>query len=361
MKAPILRKVARSMLCGRLALPVTRPKLHATLKPSGASRVTRFSFAIIAEVNSSPSVLIVRLDAIGDALALVPLLASLRERGSRIDVVLSQKNAGAFSKSAVDRVYVEEPGLGERLSRNAYDYALVATEDASGYRLARASGAPVRAGFQNGWGKPLKSLWARALLTRTVYRTAGLDPEAPHECQVLFQLGAGIAPARISRDAKLLRRFVVDHEPSPDGRVVVQVTDKWQRLGASAAGLVTLVREVHQRYPTRFVAAETERGFAQRVAVDAGIPIEYFRELGPWKDAIASAKAVVAPDSGAVHVAGMTGTPVVAAFAKEHFALQTGRWSPWAAPYRLVKIERNWAVSVRDALESLSSSASDRA
>jgi hypothetical protein len=137
MKAPMLRKVARSMLCGRLALPVTRPRLHATLKPSAASRVTRFSFAIIAGVNSSPSVLIVRLDAIGDALALVPLLAALRERGARIDIVLSQNNAGAFSKSAVDRVYVGEPGLGTRLAQNAYDYALVPTEDVSGYRLAR--------------------------------------------------------------------------------------------------------------------------------------------------------------------------------------------------------------------------------
>jgi ADP-heptose:LPS heptosyltransferase len=305
-------------------------------------------------VNSSPSVLIVRLDAIGDALALVPLLAALRERGARIDIVLSQKNAGAFSKSAVDRVYVEEPGLGARLAKNAYDYALVATEDASGYRLARESGAPTRIGFQNGWGKPLKSLWARLLLTRTVYRTAGLDPRAPHECQVLFRLGSDITGASaISRDAGMLRTFVVDTRPPRDERVVMQITDKWQRLGAARKEVADLARDLKQRHPMRFIAAESEREYAQRLAADAEISVEYFRELGPWKEAIASARAVVAPDSGAVHVAGMTGTPAVAAFGKKHFALQTGRWSPWAAPYKLVEISGDWPNAAGTALDEL--------
>ena len=310
-------------------------------------------------MNSSPSVLIVRLDAIGDALALVPLLAALRERGARVDIVLSTKNAGVFSKSAVDRVYVEEPGLGARLARNAYDYALVATEDASGYRIARESGAPARIGFQNGWGKPLKSLWARLLLTRTVYRTAGLDPRAPHECQVLFQLGSEITGASpVPRDAEVLRAFVVDTKPRRDERVVMQITDKWQRLGAATADVADLARDLQQRHPMRFVAAESEREYAQTLATDAGVSVAYFRELGPWKEAIASAKAVVAPDSGAVHVAGMTGTPVVAAFAEKHFALQTGRWSPWAAPYKLVEIAGDWPRTAAAALDEL---AQDRA
>jgi len=305
-------------------------------------------------VISSPSVLIVRLDAIGDALALVPLLVALREHGARLDIVLSPKNRSAFSTSAVDNVYVAEPGLGGRLSRNGYTYALVATEDASGYRLARESGARQRVGFQNGWGKPVKSLWARALLTRTVYRTAGLDPRAPHECTVLFQLGSDITNGTgIPRDAGTLRRFVVDSEPTRDERVVMQITDKWQRLGATPKDVSALARTLQERHKIRFVAAENERGWANELAADAGITVEYFRELPPWKEAIAAAKAVVAPDSGAVHVAGMTGTPVVAAFAQEHFALQTGRWSPWAAPYKLVEIADGWTLTDADALEDL--------
>ena len=305
-------------------------------------------------MNSSLSVLIVRLDAIGDALALVPLLAALRERGAQIDVVLSPKNADAFSKNAVDRVFVEQPGLGDRLAQNGYDYALVATEDASGYRLARASGAPGRVGFQNGWGKPLKSLWARSLLTRTVYRTAGLDPRAPHESQVLFQLGSGIVrTSQIPRDPRILRGFVVDAEPQPDERVIMQVTDKWQRLGAAPKDVAGLARALQQRHAMRFVAAESERGYAQELASAARISIDYFRELGPWKEAVAAAKAVIAPDSGAIHVAGMTGTPTVAVFAQEGFALQAGRWSPWAAPYKLVAMSGDWPSAAGKALEEL--------
>lgn len=306
-------------------------------------------------MNNSPSVLIVRLDAIGDALALVPLLAALRQRGAKVDVVFSPQNAGVFSKDAVNAVYAgDAASLVAKLAENAYDYALIATEDAEGYRLARATGARRRIGFENGWGKPLKTLWARFLCTRTVHRTAGLDPRAPHESQVLFTLGGDIVgDLQPSRDAKILRRFVIDAETAPDERIGMQVTAKWDRLGASLRDAADLARRLKQRHAMRFVAAESEREYAQRFAAAADVTVEYFAELAPWKNAIASAKALVAPDSGAVHVAGMTGTPIVAVFGSAHFALQTGRWSPWAAPYRLVRIESDWPVSVENALEDL--------
>lgn len=312
--------------------------------------------------------LIVRLDAIGDALALVPLIAALRERGASVDVVLRPANAGVFSKAAVNAVHVatfplrdgspearrEIARLGSALAAAHYDYALIATEDLAGYRLARASGARRRIGFENGWGKPLKTLWARLLCTRTVHRTAGLDPRAPHEAQVLFSLGRDIVgDSMVPRDPMRLRRLVVDSDPAPDDRVVFQVTDKWERMGATLADLVALARSLSARHAIRFVAAQSESAYAQEFSKAAGVSIEYFAELAPWKEAIASAKAIVAPDSGAVHVAGMTGTPTVAVFATQNFALQTARWSPWASPYRVVKLETAWPVIAADALEDL--------
>ncbi len=62
------------------------------------------------------------------------------------------------------------------IGARGYTHALVATEDPSGYRVARASGISHRIGFENGWGKPFKSLWVRAHLTQTLHRSAGLDP-----------------------------------------------------------------------------------------------------------------------------------------------------------------------------------------
>jgi ADP-heptose:LPS heptosyltransferase len=313
-------------------------------------------------------VLIVRLDAVGDALALVPLLAALRDRAARIDIVLTPRNAGIFSKSAVDRVYVatfpqrdesasvrrQIDDLGKQVAEHPYDYALIATEDPAGYRLARASGARNRIGFDNGWGKPVKTLWARSQCTRTVHRTAGLDPRAPHESEVLFALGSGIVTASAPpRDPRLLRRFVIDEEPAPDPRLVMQVTSKWERLGAPASDVVELARELQKSHTVRFIAAESERAYGHAFAEQTNAAVEYFAELRPWKEAIAGAKALVAPDSGAVHVAGMTGTPAVAVFSPANFNVQTARWSPWAAPYRVVKLENGWPASAAAALNEL--------
>ena len=49
----------------------------------------------------SPSVLIIRLDAFGDALALTPSIAALRRQAFMVDVVLRHSNAKAFAPRAV--------------------------------------------------------------------------------------------------------------------------------------------------------------------------------------------------------------------------------------------------------------------
>jgi ADP-heptose:LPS heptosyltransferase len=86
----------------------------------------------------------------------------------------------------------------------------------------------------------------------------------------------------------------------------------------------------------------------------SGIPVERFTSLAPWKEAIANAAAIVAPDSGAVHVAGMVGTPTVAVFPPiRDFELQLARWAPWAAPYRALRAEGNWSDQVTGALGEL--------
>ena len=85
---------------------------------------------------------------------------------------------------------------------------------------------------------------------------------------------------------------------------------------------------------------DAERDYADEIEIAAGIRIDRFDSLDAWKDAIAEAPALVAPDSGALHVAGTIGTPVVGVFpASAQFDLQVARWSPWAAPSRIVKAE----------------------
>jgi ADP-heptose:LPS heptosyltransferase len=319
---------------------------------------------------SSPSVLVIRLDAIGDALALTPMLAALRERGIPVDVLLTPANAGVFSSRAVRRAIVTErvrqrrddpenraaiAQLATELRKNAYTHVLVATEDSAGYRLAAATRAPVRVGFTNVLGKPLKSLWSRRFVNVRMYRSAGLDRRAPHECEVLFRLARPLVGAAAPpRDSSVLRPLVLDEEPAPDDRIAVQITDKWDRLGIAFGDVVALLERLRGFGALRLLSAAGEAPFADRVETASGLTVERFAALSDWKAAIAAAPAIVTPDSGALHVAGTVGTPVAAIFPPSRaFALQTARWSPWAAPHRVVRAEAGWPARAADALAEL--------
>jgi ADP-heptose:LPS heptosyltransferase len=74
-------------------------------------------------------------------------------------------------------------------------------------------------------------------------------------------------------------------------------------------------------------------------AVGAAVPgVEVRAGLGTaaWIACIAGARALVTPDSGAAHVAGMTGVPCVDCFAPSaSVAYDAARWRPWAAPSRV--------------------------
>ncbi|HEV3155309.1 MAG TPA: hypothetical protein VGZ02_15980 [Candidatus Baltobacteraceae bacterium] len=311
----------------------------------------------------SPSVLIVRLDAIGDAMTLVPLIAALRSRVGRIGALLTPANAGVFSKTALDRRHVAGPNLrvlASEIEARRYDYAFIATEKPAGYRIAKLARIPNRIGFENGWGKPFKTLWVRRMCTQTVFRTAGLDLRAPHECEVVFSLARTLMPgAEPSRDPSLLRTFVLDSQPAKDERIAFQVTDKWIRLGASFEDVLRAAAQISESLPVRWIGAQSEQRFISRFQEHLQVNVDSFGEVAPWKDAIAAARAVIAPDSGAVHIAGMIGTPVAACFAGEHFALQTSRWAPWAAPSVLVQLREGWPAAAADAvLELVSGTAS---
>jgi ADP-heptose:LPS heptosyltransferase len=318
----------------------------------------------------SPSVLVIRLDAIGDALALTPLLAALRERAIPVDLVLRAANAEIFSSRAARRIYVAPFALrsstqsnlreirqfGTRLRENGYSDTLIATEDPGGYRLARAVASPHRVGFVNGWGKPFKTIWASWMLTSAIVRSAGLDPRAPHEPVVLWQLGERLVgnDVPIPRDPSVLRPLVLESDVPRGTRIAFQVSDKWERLGIELGQVVRALRMTAEVGDVHAIASSNESDYAQRVEGASGIPVEPFGALTPWKEAIANAAAIVAPDSGAVHVAGMVGTPTVAVFPPiRDFELQLARWAPWAAPFQALRAEGNWPDRVTGALREL--------
>ena len=307
----------------------------------------------------SPSVLLIRLDAIGDALALTPLLEALRAASIPVDLVLRNANVDAFSSRAARTRFVAPFALRSRSSENLaaiaafsaqiranrYTHTLVATEDPGGYELARRVGSPVRVGFTNGWGKPLKTLWLRTMLTASVHRAAGLQRRGRHECEVVFDLGRTLLPAQAQpcRAIERLRPLVIESAVAPDDRIVFQITDKWERLGIAFEDVVRALAFAQSFGKVRAIAASSEGRYAEAIAQSAGISIDFCDDLTSWKNAIAQARALVAPDSGAIHVGGMVGTPTVAVFPpSSQFGDQAARWAPWAAPYRIVAAEAQW-------------------
>jgi ADP-heptose:LPS heptosyltransferase len=85
----------------------------------------------------------------------------------------------------------------------------------------------------------------------------------------------------------------------------------------------------------RFIAAPAERTAMQAQFPD--VEIEAPPSLRDWIATIDGAAALVSPDTGAAHAAGMLGVPVVDVFPDAGFDAQTRRWRPWASSNIVVR------------------------
>jgi ADP-heptose:LPS heptosyltransferase len=312
------------------------------------------------------NILLVRLDGIGDALACVPLVAALRDAGHRLGVALTTRNAAIFARATFAWTHVLQrrpwPAHGhaaedvertvEEAGRIGYDVALVASEEPDAYALA-ARCAPARVGFINGWEKPLKSLLVRRRLTRAIVRAASPGRAAQHEVVTMFALGGGLhGETEPTRDLRRLRPLVVDESapPAPAQTVIaLQLGPKWAALGLGASRVAEYVRALRALAPVRLLASGDEAAqlrslgplLETHAAADASV-FEGTEGMRAWKRAIADAAVLVTPDSGAAHVAGMTGTPCVDLFPPGKFVrCDMSRWKPWAAESALLVADRD--------------------
>jgi ADP-heptose:LPS heptosyltransferase len=286
-------------------------------------------------------VLLVRLDGIGDALVCTPLLEALRAAGHAVGIALSDRNAGIFAREAFVATHVLEripwprhgatPASRERAEAEIadlhYDVALIASEEPDAYTLAR--GIPVRTGFTTGWAKPLKSLWVRGRVTRTITRAATVGRNRVHEVLALFGLGAGLVEGAPSGDARELRRWIVGPGEVPERHgIIVQLGEKWRTSGIGDEALRDMIDALRAR-GARFIAAPAERD-----ALGARLPAITLTApptMRDWVATIDAAAALVSVDTGAAHCAGMLGVPVVDVFPDAHADAQIRRWRPWAS------------------------------
>jgi ADP-heptose:LPS heptosyltransferase len=318
----------------------------------------------------------VRVDGIGDALACAPLVAALRDGGHELGALLSLRNCSAFAARAFSRVHVVERipwprhGMTDESRAQAlaevraakYEIALIASEEPDAYSFAREAGIAGRVGFINGWEKPLKTLRTRGMLTRTLYRSASAARATEHEVETLFRLGEGLcSELEPTRDVGRLRPLNHDSEPRTHGDVALQLNAKFVASGLDIAAFAAIARELEERsLPT--LAMSDDGDFGSAFAIRASTPYMHPRSVSVWKDLLAGASAVVTPDSGAAHVAGMLGVPCVVLFPRGvNAGLDAMRWRPWAAPSRAIVMDDLAHVPARvaAALESLLAGGAD--
>jgi len=301
------------------------------------------------------NVLLVRADGIGDALVCAPLVAALQAAGHDVGAVMETRNRDAFAEHAFARVHVLEripwPAHGSTPASRAtalaavraarYDVCLIASEEPDAYRFARDARIAERIGFSNGWRKPLKSLAVRLCLTSAVVRPASARAAREHEARTLFALGAGfIAEAEPTRDVGRLRALVIGAGTRERSHAIaLQVSHKLARAGLGRDAFVACARRLRARGDDVLVLGDDE-SFVRDVAVAGAARAAYALDVRGWKSRIASARALITGDSGAAHVAGMTGVPTVDAFALGAATVSDiRRWAPWAAPYRALVLD----------------------
>lgn len=311
-------------------------------------------------------VLIVRLDGIGDALVCTPLIAALRDAGHELGLALSDRNADVFAAGTAFATHVLEripwPRHGStpasraradaEIAAQKYDVALIASEEPEAYDLAAP--APRRIGFSTGWAKPFKSAWIKRRVTTAIRRAATVRGADAHEAEIMLRLGAGLVASPPERDAGRLRPWITGGTALPERRgLLVQLGVKWNALGITEAALSRAVTNLRER-GAKFIVAPGERDAmrAQFAALDVEAPAT----TRAWIATIDAAAALVSPDTGAAHLAGMIGVPVVDVFPDAGFDAQTRRWRPWASSSIVVRaseIARAPETLIAQALDAL--------
>ena len=312
-------------------------------------------------------VLLVRLDGIGDAAVCAPLIAALRDAGHEVGAAMSTRNAGLYApgvliaEHVLERIPWPEHGSTPETTARAhaeiaaqrYDVALVASEEPEAYELARH--ARTRVGFSTGWDRPLKSLWVLTRTTRRVRRPARASAQTGHEVETIFRLGQGLVnESTPTRDATRLCKLFVTPSTTDESRrragALLQAGPKWTVLGVPE----TVQREVAgavRVFGGDVVCAPSDVAETERAT---GVEPVVFDSLHTWVRALDRATRVLTVDTGAAHVAGMLGVPVVDVFPDDDFEAQVRRWHPWASPYRAIRASALASGGVAALSEALS-------
>jgi len=307
--------------------------------------------------NGAPKILLVRLRLIGDVVLTTPLIRALRRRypDARITYVVEEAAAQVVrgNRNLTDIVVVpgtrgfarmrDDLALARRLRRERFDVAIDLHGGPRAAWLAWASRAPVRIGYRI----PGRSWMYTRVVARP--RDEAPRPTVANQWDLLAPLGLEppdpvVDPLEMDADANsaasVERRLQVAGISAGHPIVVIHVSagNPFRRWPPDS--FETLVVALARRDPSRRIiltAGPSDAHAAQEIAGRARAALGPFAaavpdvgefDLAELRALVARAAVYIGGDSGPLHIAGTTTTPIVALFGPT----LAERSMPWRDP-----------------------------
>lgn len=287
-------------------------------------------------------ILLVRLRLIGDVVFTTPLLKALRRRYPEAHLTYVVEPTAApvvLGNPHLNEVIVAPRGRGlarlrddvsaaRRLRRERFDIAIDLHGGPRSAWLTRASGAPMRIGYRiagRSW-----------MYTHVVPRSPDLEPRHSVANQWDLLAPLGIEPCEPARDgvempddprawARIEQRLAAAGISASHRLVVLHVSAGNPFRRWPAESFITLVVELARRDPARrfmIMSGPSETEAARAVAEQArgrlgaaGSAVAHGEfDVAELRALAARAAVYIGGDSGPLHIAGTTPTPVVALF-----------------------------------------------
>jgi len=317
------------------------------------------------------SILIIRHNQLGDAVAASPFIEAVRERwpNATVDVIASPANAEAFSwVHGVDRVLVWPTALGARLKlcgalRNQYDVVfqtLIDEHYLSRTLIARViAGRGVAVGRKR--GSPLEELFDRAVFVPrggyvgklmsllTPFCEASVEQliaRHPQHRLTLPPAPVRAALARLAEQGVMPRQYIALNISARVG---------FREVGVQQAASLANIY-LRKGIPVVLLHAPNDQARADEIkALARGVTLPRAASLAEAMAVAQNARLYLGADTGTAHFAAAGRTPCVVLFS---FQARADIWSPYGAPF--VSIQANPDQAVSDLDEALIVEYADR-
>ncbi|MBI3252162.1 MAG: glycosyltransferase family 9 protein [Candidatus Omnitrophica bacterium] len=290
-------------------------------------------------------ILFIRTDRLGDVLMNLPAIRVLRQTFPKAWIALLAKPSVAplfRHHPDLDEVIVLDSGAAEKIKKARFDLAIISNPDKSLHWLMFVSHIRHRVGYDRKWG---------FLLTRKIKDEK--DKAERHEMDYNLELIHLVSA--VSWDGEM----ILGEDPAARKEIEGRLAD---RAGAAPAGWIAIhpgTSHPAKRWdPRRFAAlcsmiacqtpfkplligGEEERRVSAEVADYSPEPVLDWTGRLTLPELAAffknsRVKALVSSDSGPVHLAWMSGVPVVALYAKNAAGSNPARWGPRGVASRAI-------------------------